>query len=234
MGLSTTETGPTGDGLRTQTYLSDRGRPKHVANTLIGIAGPFRTRGSVMLRKRRTASNAVGRKAAGRPRPVGCLPSGRPFLIPCLAAMASPRFYLTTASSLDCSEIHPWFGATGKLPRATGTDHIGLEPRVAPIPHPVTEGASSDRAYGSSGQRQPRQGRQRSKDAPGDEANGSRGDVFLREDGFGGTARDSAEGVPCRPPAMGDDGTHDIPRGSGAGETAPGVLFELSTGCWNH
>jgi hypothetical protein len=216
-----------------QTFLSDRGRPKHIANTLIGIAVPFITRGSVMLRKRRTALNAAGRKVVGRQKPVGCLPSGRPFPVPCSAAMASPRSYLTTASSLDGSDVRPWIGATGRLPRATGTDRAGLEPRVALIPHPMTEGACSDRAYGSSGQRQPRQGRQRSKDAPGDEANGSRGDVFLVEDGFGGTARDSAEGVPCRPPAMGDEGTHDIPRGSGADFTGPGVLFEMSNGCGN-
>lgn len=228
-----TETGRTGDGLRMQTFLSDRGRPKPIANTRIGIAVPFVTRGSVMLRKRRTASNAAGRKAVGRHRSVGCLPSGRPFPVSCSAAMASPRSYLTTASSLKGSDVHPWIGATRKLPRVTGTDHIGLGPRVILIPHSVTEGECSDRAYGSSGQRQPRQGRQRSKDAPGDEANGSRGDVFLVEDGFGGTARDSAEGVPCRPPAMGDDGTHDIPRGSGAGFTAPGVLFRISNGCSN-
>ena len=147
------------------------------------------------------------------------------------SVVASPRDHHITASFLDGSEVHPGIGATERLPRATGMNRVpvGLREVFMPRPATATEDTRPNRAYGSSGEQQPRQGDQWSTDAPGDGADGPWGDVFamMEEDGFGGMARNSAEGVPCRLPAMGDGETHDIPRGSGAGAFAdPGVFLE--------
>lgn len=218
-------------------FLTDRSRSKHIANTSVWMTITFGAERLVMLRKQSMASMAdgrrwliaVGRQVPGRQKAGAGRHFSRPFPIP-YSATASPRDHHTTASFLDGSEVHPGIGATGRLPRATGMDCVLVGSREVFMPHPakVMEDARPNRAYGSSGLQQPRQGGQWSTDAPGDGADGPWGDVFaMAQDGFGGTTRSFAEGVPCRLPAMGDDETHDIPRGSGAGAfAAPGVFLE--------
>ena len=186
-----------------------------------------------MLRKRPITSRASGHRwliaggwnAGGWQVPAESIRSDRPVPVP-HSAMASPRAYLSIASFLDISDIHPRIGATEQRSRATGTAWRPTETREILIPHPAERDAWSDRACGSPGRRQPLQGRQQGTDAPDDRTGGSWGDVFEIEDAFGGRAGNFAEVVPCLPLDMGDDGTHDIPRGSGDGAyAAPGVLL---------
>jgi len=189
--------------------------------------------GLIVLRKRPITSRATGHRwliaagwnAGGWQVPAESIHSDRPVPVP-HSAMASPRAYLSIASFLDSSDIHPRIGATEQRSRASGTAWQPTEAREIPILHPAKQDAWSNRACGSPGRRQPLQGRQRGTDAPDDSTGGSWGDVFEIEDAFSGMARSSAEVVPCLSLAMGDDGTHDIPRGSGAGAfAAPGVFL---------
>jgi hypothetical protein len=199
-----------------------------------------------MLRKRQIASNADGRRwlitagwgADGGHRSAAGLHSWQPFPVP-YSAMASPRVYLPIASFFYGTDFRPWIGATEPSSRATALPSPPVAARDNLAKHPKTTDAQSDRACGSPGKRQPLQGCQRGKDAPDDPINGPWGDVFETEDEADDTMRSSAEGVPCRSSAMGDDGTHDIPRGSGAGAFAtPGVFLSaqgliVGTSCDN-
>lgn len=202
----------------------------------------FGTRGLVMWRKRLMASRADGHRwlmaagwrIAGRQGSAAGVRSGHPFPVPYFA-VASPRAHRITASFLDGSLVHLGIGAIERLPRATATGRVLAGSREVFMPHPETEDAWPNRAYGSSGEQQPRQGGRRSTDAPDDGADGPWGDVFfVREDALDGTARNATEGVPCRRSTMGDDETHDIPRGSGGGAFAvPGVFLETPSRRWN-
>ena len=168
----------------------------------------------------------AGWRADGGQAPAEGIHSGRPAPVP-YSALASPRAYLTIASFLESSDIHPRTGATEQPSRATGTAWRPTETREIPTLHPARKDAKSSRACGSPGERQPHLGRQQGTDAPDDSTGGTWGDVFKIEDAFRGMARSSAEGVPGLSVAMGDDGTHDIPRGSGGGAFAvPGVFLQ--------
>lgn len=195
----------------------------------------------MMLRKRPITSRAAGHRwfiaaewgTDGWQPPVGGFHPGRPVPVP-RSAMASPRAYLSIASFLDSSDIHPRIGATEQHSRATGAAWRPTGPReILPL-HPARRDAGSDRACGSRGKRQSFQGRQRGTDAPHDDTGGSWGGVFDREDAFHDRAGSSLAGVPDLSFATGDDGTHDIPRGSGAGVfAAPGVFLQSRRGCGN-
>lgn len=197
------------------------------------------TRGLMMLGKRPITSRAerlrwwieAGWRADGGQAPAEGILSGRPVPVP-YSAMASPRAFLTIASFLENLDIHPWIGATEQPSRATGTAWRPTEPREIPTLHPARKDAESNRACGSPGERQPHQGRQQGTDAPDDSTGGTWGDVFKIEDAFRGMARSSAEGAPGLSVARGDDGTHDIPRGSGAGAfAAPGAFLQPRSRC---
>jgi hypothetical protein len=176
---------------------------------------------------------AAGWRTVGRQTPAGGIHSNRPVPVP-YSAMASPRAYLTIASFLDSSDIHPRIGATEQHSRAVGTAWLPAKAHEIPALHPGRTDAWSNRACGSPGRQPPLQGCQRGTDAPDDSTGGSWGEVFTMEDAFGGGVRSSAEVVPYLPSTMGDDGTHDIPRGSGAGAfAAPGVFLGTWSGRWN-
>ncbi len=176
-------------------------------------------------RAQRPRWKAAEGKTAGRHESATVVPTGSPSPVP-YAAMASPRTCFIIASFLHDTEVHPRIGATEPTSR-------GTEAMVRPVPRrgffrvrPNIEDACFNRACASPGKRWPLQGDQTRKDAPDDRTNGSWGDVFGLEGGFESRRRDSAEVVPSATLAMGDDQTHDIPRGSGDGAfAAPGVLL---------
>lgn len=214
------------------TFLSDRSRAKHIANTSVWIEMAFGIRGYVMLRKRPITSrahgprrNAAEGRGAGRNGSAAVVPAGRPSPVP-YAAMASPRTCFTIASFLHGTEVHPRTGATEPSSRATDVVYRPVPTRGVRTTRLNLEDTCFNRACPSPGKPRPLQGGQPRKEAPDDGTDGSWGDVFMTEDGFEDRRRDSAEVVPSAALAMGDDKTHDIPRGSGDGAfAAPGVFL---------
>jgi hypothetical protein len=169
--------------------------------------------------------NADKGRTAGRNGSATVVPASRPSPDP-YAAMASPRTCFTIASFLHDTRVHPRTGATEPSSRATGIVYRPVPTRGVWTRCPSSEDACFNRACPSPGKPRPLQGGQPRKEAPDDGTDGSWGDVFATEDGFEDRMRDSAEVVPSAALAMGDDQTHDIPRGSGDGAfAAPGVLL---------
>jgi hypothetical protein len=186
-----------------------------------------------MLRKRPITSIADGHRwltagwrTAGDGTSGAVIRTGRPDPVP-HSTFASPRISFTIASLLHSTDLQPRIGATEPSPHATGAAHRFAGAREISILRPHREDADFNRACESPGRREPLQGGQAGKDAPDDGTDGSWGDVFVIEDDFEGSMSDSAEVVPHLFLAMGDDETHDIPRGSGAGAfAAPGVFLD--------